>query len=244
MNHPRRRLRSAWNARKSGCEIRVGYSGNWRDWMLTHPVDKPKKGHMADYYLSLVDTLSAGDAPKKVGFPLLPEEKEFADAIDGLDNAVGFPLGARYGSAKCWPHEKVNDFINIVLKKTDKRVVLFGTSAESRQASELAVASRRVVNLAGKTSIGEMAAVMERCGWIVANDSGPLHVATELKKNCVAIFGPTDANHTAPRCSNLRLVTSKADCAPCFKRECPTDHHCMKNISAEQIFSIIERDDV
>lgn len=237
-------FRSAWNARKTGCKIRVGHSGSWRGCLLTHPVDKPKNTHMADYYFSLVDTLSAGGAPENLGFPLLPEEKEFADAIEGLDNAVGLPLGARYGSAKCWPHEKVRDFINMVLEKTDRRVVLFGTSAEGRQAKELAGADRRIINLAGKTSIGGMAAVMERCGWIVANDSGPLHVAGALGKNCVALFGPTSASHTAPRVDNIRVVTSEADCAPCFKRECPTDHHCMKTISAEQVFSIIERDDI
>jgi len=237
-------FRSAWNAGKVGCKIRVGHSGNWRRCLLTHPVDKPKGAHMADYYFSLVDTLSADGSPKEVGFPLLPEEKEFAGAIDRLENAVGLPLGARYGSAKCWPHEKIKDFINIVLEKTDKRVVLFGTDAENVQAAELAGENKRVINLAGKTSVGGMAAVMERCGWIVANDSGPLHVAAELGKNCVALFGPTDASRTAPRVGNLRILTNNADCAPCFKRECPTDHRCMKNIDAAQVFNIIERDDI
>ncbi|MBI5638293.1 MAG: lipopolysaccharide heptosyltransferase II [Nitrospinae bacterium] len=235
-------FRSAYDGLRTGCKIRVGYGGNMRDSLLTHPVPKTPNVHMIDYYLNLVSPFSGTVFSQSIDFPLLPREEEFAAGMEDLEyGAVGIPLGAKYGPAKVWPHDNVKQLITL-LAGTQRRIVLFGTPAEAEQAADLEGAGKGlVVNLVGGTSIGEMAAVMKRCDWVVANDSGPLHLAGAVGVKTIAIFGPTDYNRTAPLSDNVRIVSKDVKCAPCMKRQCPAGHHqCMNDINAEEIYDIIE----
>jgi len=233
-------FRSAWNGRKTGCRIRVGYSGNFRGWLLTDRLKKHGGLHMNDYYMEIAKSAGPAQPDGDIAFPLTDEEKNFAAALNIEPGTVGIPLGARYGPAKRWPDESVKEFVEKVMEKTDRPVVLFGTSEEADQAADIEKSSARVKNLAGKTTVGEMAAVMAECNWIVANDSGPLHVAAALGKKSVAIFGPTDPDLTAPTAGCVTIVREKPDCAPCQDRVCLTDHACMKAITADMISDVIQ----
>ncbi|MFQ5432114.1 MAG: lipopolysaccharide heptosyltransferase II [Nitrospinota bacterium] len=233
-------FRSAWNGWKTGSRIRVGYSGNFRGWLLTDRLEKPSGLHMNDFYMEIAKSAGAAPSGGSAAFPLTVEEKNFAAALNIESGTVGTPLGARYGPAKRWPDESVKEFVDKVIENTDRAIILFGTSKEAEQADDLARAGVRVKNLAGKTTVGEMAAVMDRCEWIVANDSGPLHVAAALGKKSVAIFGPTDPALTAPLAGCVTIVREKQDCAPCHQRVCLTDHACMKAITADMILRVIQ----
>jgi len=234
-------FRSAWNGFKTGAKIRLGYGGNFRSFLLTHAVKKPEKAHMTDYYLNLAKTFGADDFPQTVEFPLTEAEKKFAESTSGLDGAIGIPLGARYGPAKRWPLENLSAFVRLAVNKTGRNIVLFGTASESGEAEKLAEPhAGRVINLTGKTTIGEMAAVMANCYCVVALDSGPLHVAGAVCKKVIALFGPTDPDKTAPRSENVKIIRGYADCAPCFKRDCPVGYICMKGITAEKVIGAIE----
>ena len=233
-------FRSAWNGRKTGCRVRVGYSGNFRGWLLTDRLEKHGGLHMNDFYMEIAKSAGAAPSDGNAAFPLTEEEKSFAAALDIESGTVGIPLGARYGPAKRWPDESVKEFVEMLMEKTDRPVVLFGTAAEADQAADLAHKKARVKNLAGKTTVGEMAAAMDRCEWIVANDSGPLHVAAALGVKSVAIFGPTDPALTAPLAEGVTIVREKPDCAPCQQRICLIDHVCMKAITADMILDVIQ----
>ncbi len=234
-------FRSAWNGRKTGCRVRVGYSGNFRGWLLTDRLKKPGGLHMNDFYMEIAKCAGAADSGVGAAFPLTDEERSFAAALDIEPGTVGIPLGARYGPAKRWPDESVKEFVEKVMEKTGRAVVLFGTPEEAGQAADIEKISARLKNLAGKTTVGEMAAVMDRCEWIVANDSGPLHVAAALGRKSVAIFGPTDPALTAPLADCVTIVREKPDCAPCRRRICLTDHVCMKAITADMILDVIRQ---
>lgn len=233
--------RSAHDASKTGCPVRVGYGGNFRAWLLTHPVPKTPNIHMVDYYLNLISPFWGGLFSQEIGFPILLSEAQFAANLPGMeDGAVGIPLGARYGPAKTWPYFNLKRLVGM-LAEGGRRTVLFGTPAEAGMAAALESAGGgTVLNLTGRTTIGQMAAVMKRCGTVVANDSGPLHIAAATGAKTVAIFGPTNYNLTAPLSDNVRIVSKDVDCAPCMKRECPKDHRCMKEITAEEVYEIIE----
>jgi heptosyltransferase-2 len=233
-------FRSALDARATKCPVRVGYGGNFRGFLLTHVVPKTGKIHMVDYYLNLARPFGTHMFSQNADFPLLREETDFADGVDGLKGAIAIPLGAQYGRAKCWPHKNLKAFIKLVASSGGRRVVLFGTGSDVLEAESLeSVAPKIVTNLAGKTTIGQMAAVMAKCDWVVANDSGPLHVAGALGVKTVALFGPTDPGRTAPMADCVRIISQNVDCSPCFKRECDRDHRCLNAITAEEIFAII-----
>lgn len=232
-------FRSAMEARSTKCPVRLGYGGNFRGILLTHSLPRLDKIHMVDYYLNLVRPFGTHMFTQNAEFPLLKDETDFADKADGLNGAVAIPLGAQYGRAKCWPHKNLKSFIKLAAAG-GRRVVLFGTAADVLEADSLQEAApNAVLNLAGKTTIGQMAAVMARCDWVVANDSGPLHIAGALGVKTVALFGSTDPGRTAPMADCVRIVFQNEKCSPCFRRECNIDHRCLKSISAEEVFAII-----
>jgi heptosyltransferase-2 len=78
-------------------------------------------------------------------------------------------------------------------------------------------------------------ALIKRCTFFISNDSGPMHIAAAFAKPLVAIFGSTDHATTSPYAENAVIVRKNVDCAPCKLRECPTDHRCMTEVTADDV---------
>ena len=94
------------------------------------------------------------------------------------------------------------------------------------------------LNLAGRTSVRELQALIRRCNFFITNDSGPMHLAAAFGVPLVAIFGSTDHATTYPLAEHALIVRESVDCAPCKKRECPTDHRCMTAVTAERVIEV------
>jgi len=98
----------------------------------------------------------------------------------------------------------------------------------------------RVVNLIGRTSLGELIGVVARCAAFVSNDSGAMHVAGALRVPVTAIFGPTDERVTAPAAAGpADVIVRDVFCRPCLLRECPIDHRCMKRIDVDTVLKSV-----
>jgi heptosyltransferase-2 len=87
----------------------------------------------------------------------------------------------------------------------------------------------------GKTTVRQLMAVLSQCVLVITNDSGPMHIAAALNVPIAAIFGPTDHTTTSPLGENNILIRKDVPCSPCLLRHCPTDHRCMKEISADDV---------
>jgi heptosyltransferase-2 len=90
--------------------------------------------------------------------------------------------------------------------------------------------------VAGETSLWELLSLMAGCRLIVANDSGPMHLAAAMGIPLVAIFGSTDERATGPLATRVRIVKKEVACSPCGKRECPIDFRCMADLSVEEVY--------
>jgi heptosyltransferase-2 len=64
-----------------------------------------------------------------------------------------------------------------------------------------------------------------------------MHIAAALGVPLVAVFGPTEPGRTAPLADRFRLLHRGADCVPCRRRRCPTDHRCMTAIGADDVLA-------
>ena len=93
-----------------------------------------------------------------------------------------------------------------------------------------------VKNLAGKTDLGEAIDLLSVADWVVANDSGLMHVAAALGRRVVALFGPTSPAFTPPMSDNAVTLQQPIECSPCFQRTCPLGHmKCLVDISSERV---------
>jgi heptosyltransferase-2 len=157
---------------------------------------------------------------------------------------LGINAGATYGSAKRWYPERFAKVIENLSSRYE--TILFGGKGEIdiNRDIENILKERRVsnfTNLAGKTSIQELAENIGGLSLFITNDSGPMHIAGAYKIPTITIFGST--NHTeTDQWKNEKsfIVRKEMECSPCMKRECPLKHHnCMKEIYPEDILKVI-----
>jgi heptosyltransferase-2 len=115
-------------------------------------------------------------------------------------------------------------------------VVLMGSVPEMPLSAEIEAAmGRKPVNLAGRTTVRELMALLVSCSFLVTNDSGPMHIGAALGVPIAAIFGPTDWKKTSPWTERARVIQADVDCSPCSLRECDRAHECMLEVTAEMV---------
>ena len=155
----------------------------------------------------------------------------------GGDYVVIVP-GARWWT-KEWP---VEHYVALAKKLVDAgtSVVLAGGPDDASKGKAIAEQcdSALVLDMTGKTSLRELAALIKNCSFYISADTGPLHFAAALKKPLVAMYGPTKADRTGPYGSkNSTVLLSPAKCAGCLKKKC-ADWHCMHDITPEMVYEI------
>ena len=152
---------------------------------------------------------------------------------------LGLNPGAEYGPAKRWPAENFAAVAREVSRQCGNcRWLAFGSSGDSQLCSGIArLAGGGVLNLAGKTSLRQLMALLRLCRVVVTNDTGPMHVAAALGTAVIVPFGSTSPELTGPGLPGdprHRLLQSAAPCSPCFRRVCPIDFRCMTGISPDR----------
>jgi len=232
----------AWLAR---IPRRMGNASDGRALLLTHPVPYRKGAadcHQSENYLRMLShhgILGAGtNLLLRTG---AAEDAEMAQTLGrgGIapgDFLLGINPGATFGSAKRWYPDRFAEVAGVLCAEWGARLVITGGPAETAMALRIEQAlGGECCNLAGKTSVRQLMALIKRCNFFITNDSGPMHIAAAFRVPLVAVFGSTDHRTTYPYAARATVVRRETDCAPCLKRECPTDHRCMGRVSVEDV---------
>jgi heptosyltransferase-2 len=159
---------------------------------------------------------------------------------------LGLIPGAEYGPAKRWPAESFAAVARAIAQRVSNCLWLaFGGPGDRQACDDIArLAGGNVLNLAGKTSLRQLMALLKLCRLVLTNDTGPMHVAAALGTPVVVPFGSTSPGLTGPGLPGdprHRLLKSVAPCSPCFRRTCPIDFRCMTGITpAHGIESLLQ----
>lgn len=238
-------IEAAIMAMLAGIGKRAGFGTDARSMLLTHcvPMNRNiRKIHHAMRDLYLLEKLGIPAVNNGLSLFCSDQEKEWARKTLGSDGWVAINPGAAFGSAKRWYPERFAAVADALAAKYDFRVLLVGGAGETQLGTRIDETMKsRPLNLIGKTSLRQMMALLEAMDLVVTNDSGPMHVAAAFDRPVVALFGPTDHLTTSPVCSRYRIVRKAADCAPCLKRICPSDHRCMSNIAVDDVVDAAAR---
>jgi heptosyltransferase-2 len=92
------------------------------------------------------------------------------------------------------------------------------------------------MDLIGKTTLGEAAAILSVCDLMVSNDMGLAHLAPAVGTRTIVLFGPTDPTTTRPFSDLGEVLRVGVECSPCMLRECPIDHRCMTRMTVQMVF--------
>ncbi len=211
------------------------------------------EAHQIHEYLGLVAALGANSEP--IAPELFVDSSEtqsalakfFPDLLPGPASLfIGVNPGAEYGPAKRWPIENFAAVVRAVSRQVEGCVwVAFGGAGDVKAGETLArLAGGRVNNLAGRTSIRELMALLKSCRAVLTNDTGPMHVAAAVGTRVVVPFGSTSPELTGPGLPGdprHHFLRGGAPCAPCFQRVCPIDFRCMTGITVDRVATALMR---
>ncbi|QTA79015.1 ADP-heptose--LPS heptosyltransferase II [Desulfonema limicola] len=232
----------------AGIPNRLGYNTDGRTLLLTHPVCmKPehKKRHHIDYYMGILEGASLHIFSSKLNLMISVQERINTEHIlknSGVSNfsrIIGINPGAAFGSAKRWfPDRYARLCLKLQSIYPDLTVLVFGGPGEKELGESICrIIKNKSINLCGKTTLRQAAALIEKCRLFITNDSGLMHIAAALDIPQIAVFGPTNHTTTSPASSNSHIIKVPTPCSPCLKQECPLGHHeCMKAVSIEMVF--------
>ncbi|MBI4688360.1 MAG: lipopolysaccharide heptosyltransferase II [Nitrospirae bacterium] len=256
----------AWLA---GIPKRVGYSMDARGFLLTKAIpvkgtehraqnsEHRQKRHQVYYYLNLLKeafNIDAEDIEPSIHLKKeeIHEARGFLNSKFKTQNSkllIAINPGAAYGSAKRWKPDRFAELIRRIIEELNGNVILFGSKSEVEIADDIlnkftschsSLVTRHLLNMVGKTSLRQLAALISECDAFITNDSGPMHIASALPVPVVAIFGSTDPHETGPLGKGHSIVCKQLSCSPCLERECPKGHlKCMEEITADDVFNAL-----
>jgi heptosyltransferase II len=233
---------------------RAGFITDHRGRLLTDgamPPGDALSGHQRGYWLAMIrDTLGitppAGVEDVKLEIASRHLEK-MRTWLEGNRTRRGLPLiaiapAAAYGPAKEWPKERFAVLIDM-LGQRGAECVLVGAPAERDLCEQVAAAARsKPIVAAGRTTIGELIAILSLCHGFAGNDSGAMHLAAALGIPTVGIFGSTDPERTGPHGPRTGVIYHRLECSPCLERTCRFGHYnCLGEIMPNEIAQELTR---
>ena len=231
-----------------------GEAGRGRSWLLSgvfhfkrSPRGTADYTHQAMRYLAMAEAFGA-----KRCEPFMPELQIPCSADELSPNIralLHHPLmltiapGAAYGAAKRWPHEyytKVADF----WIRHGGIVVLCGSAGERKicEAIREKLPAKKCFDLSGKTDLFDLMYLFRFSSFVIANDSGLMHLAAALGCEGLTVFGPTDLYDTGPVSAKWQMLYRKQPCSPCLRRVCPKGKaECMLQITPSEVIRALYR---
>jgi len=220
--------------------------GSWLAY--THHIPVPTLDlHAVDRYLNVGPILGLDREPADFSFPIpqsAVSQVETLLAQHGANRAeIVIMAPGTIWETKQWGSEKFAQVAAHFLSK-GLAVILIGSQRERVVCEEVAALSPGAIDLAGRTALSELAALIRRSAISVTNDSGPMHLAVALDRPVVSIFGPTDPVWIGPYRRANAVLHADLECSPCYLRRlkhCHHGHACMHNVSAPAVIERAER---
>ncbi|MBR9800979.1 lipopolysaccharide heptosyltransferase II [bacterium] len=248
-------LRSAAMTAATGAALRVGLE-TAREYShlachgLLPGTDRETPAHAR--YWRLAELLGLGLEPRQLNLQISEPARDAVSAC--LGNSAKPLLIVHPGAmwvTKRWP---TASFAEVALRAAEKyqmRVAIVGAGGERADADLIANAIQRanssleVMNLAGQTSLQELAALLSSASLVLTNDSGPMHLAAGVGTPVVGIFTCTSSVRSGPAGDEHELVQAKVSCAASYRKQCPfsgAGHmQCMTAVSIHQVWTAVQR---
>lgn len=226
-----------------GSPVTVGYYPGVPSSGLTLGAVYPDRQPEIYRDLGLAALLGCDDLDPTLEFPLFEEERrEAARFLSQAHNKsrplIGIHPGASRPSHR-WPADYFAALADRLSREAGASIFFTGVAKEmDTVAAVIDRMSTQVSNLAGRTSIGVLAALIEQCDLFISNDTGPAHIADALDTPSITLFGPVEPRRWAPLNHSHRhpIIRHKVECSPCGYDDCPIDHRCLRRIEPQTVY--------
>ena len=238
---------------------RIGWATDARRFLLNHiikhPNFSPQKQQPFDQLFlieKLFDIQNFSEELPQVKLNISNELIQAAKEKFLIENEkiyIAINPGATYGTAKCWEKDYYVELILKAQRSLDLNVLIIGGNGDFEVCNAIMQdlllldpqAATWCKNMAGKTSITELATFLKMSQVLITNDTGAMHMAAVVETPIIAIFGPTNWNRTAPLGDKNVLLRGQHDCVKKCKRVCLGDHRCMKTVTVDVVYNKLEK---
>jgi glycogen(starch) synthase len=242
----------------SGASLRIGYTDAPQDqrryWLkgldrfLTQGPIRGFPQHEVIRQLDILRFLGANPVDSGLEVWTTQEDEFFAQDVlnrfnlAGTDLLIAFAPGATW-SFRRWPSSRFIELGKWLQENYRASILLLGGKGEQKLAHriESGMHRRQTVNLAGKTTLREMASVLKHCKLFIGNDSGPLHVATAAGVSVVGLFGPGEYERFKPWGANHEAICLGLSCSPCSQNCLFDEPRCIKGITVDQVKRVLSK---
>ena len=236
----------------AGIPKRLGYDRKF-GFLLTDRIKHAKQHgqkHESEYALDLIRYLGIEPQDKSLFMPIKQESEKW---VEILFRQVGImdsdKLLVIHPAASCpsriWPGERYAQVADKLVQQYGFKVIIV-SGPKDIQKAEVVIKNMRIkaLNLAGKTSISQLASLLRRCQLFISTDSGPMHVASALGVPVITIFGRSQAGLSPQRWGPLgekkRVLHKTVGCAICLAHNCQKDFACLKATTVEDVLKAAE----
>lgn len=195
----------------SGARYRLGYARGGKESYFNLPVPLPsEETHMADAMLGLVKSISPDIRDFPLSYYLSDSDRAFAQGwlkerrIMEFDSFFVIHPGGR--GEKQWGPLNFAELIDRINSEITLRIVVIGSKEEYELIEHINDLSESAFDIVQDVTIGQMAAIIERCDMFISNDTGPMHVSIALGRPTVGIFISSDFRVYGPRGRNGRII--------------------------------------
>lgn len=246
-------FRSGFLAMASGAPVRIGFAAARElGWMFY--TDKiPKSGpdaHAADRNYQVAELLGFERRTKDFSIYLTDADREHAAILlrecgVAKDSGYAVLVPVTRWETKCWPAGRYGALAKQLRDRHGLTSVLVGGPSDIT-AAQIAIGASEgsAHNLCGRTSLRELAALIERASVVITADSTPMHMAVAQNRPLVALFGPTNPRRTGPYGRLDDVLRIDLDCSPCYLKklhQCPHQHACMQRLDVEKVMEVVTR---
>ncbi len=247
----------------SNIPCRIGHctSPGWNnkyDYVYDFKVKMAENEHEIDRGLRLAYAIGAkeNEVDKAPVMWIREEDRDYAHkflrqhGISDQDLLIGVQVGTSPTMRwKQWNLDRYAGLADRIVESYGAKIVLLGSHNEISLVNYVKEKMKCIpIIAAGKTTIKQAAAIIEKCKLFICNDSGLMHVSAAVGTPVIAIYGPTDYHRTAPYGNGHIIIRKDLPCSPCFKLEggemvqnCPYNYRCLNSISVGEVFEAVMR---
>jgi lipopolysaccharide heptosyltransferase I len=198
--------------------------------------------HAVDRYWLVADVFGVGNLPKCFHVPFSESARHWAATVlrDCPRPWMAFGVGARWRT-KRWPPEHFATLARRAQQAVGGTVLFIGGREEIPLARVTAARLTGAVrDLTGQTTLPRLAALLARMDVMVANDTGPLHLAAALGRPVVAPYTCTRVLLNGPYGGTIGAVEARVRCQGSYRKRCRR-MDCMVELTPDRLWPILEK---
>jgi len=230
----------------SGGRRKLGYDSmqELSGLFYNEKIPEDMKKHAVDRYLDFLHYLGADVEAPEFTIPLGKDRQTVAARLlqaEGIDIEKPFVAVSPVAlwETKLWSNHQFAWLCDRIIRDIKVPVVFTGSEEKAIEGIQ-SFMTMPSVNLAGRTTLRDLAQLYQKAALLITTDSGPMHLAAAMKTPVVALFGPTDPQRTGPYGDGHIVVRRELPCSPCFSKTCETKR-CMRDITVEEVFEAVWR---